>query len=729
MTKSQDTQPSAAALWISNPPLDLIVGCGAWSLPLLLITYFASNQATLIWSVSFYVLAFFFNYPHYMATIYRAYHRPEDFQRYRIFTVHITGLVLLTVLLSHFWVRALPWIFTLYLTLSPWHYSGQNYGLFMMFARRAGAKPNPNERDALYSAFLLSYLILFLSFHTGPSHDPLFLSLGIPGRLSSMLLIPLALAFIAVSAYGLSRLSEQVGWRPLLPALTLYSTQFVWFLLPTLLSLGERLRIPQSRYSTGILAVMHSAQYLWITSYYARREGAAENAKPWRPLAYFGVLIIGGIALFVPGPWLASRVFHYDFSTSFLIFTALVNLHHFILDGAIWKLRDGRVAALLLDSQAKAQQTASAAGNRLVSALRWITGDSAAARRLRYSAAALLLFVGGVDQVRYYLALHQERLDYLKHAATLNAFDSSVQSKLGIQELQAGQEDSGISALRKAVQMNPADTVARNTLLKFLVDRGRYDEAYQLTRQTLGFAPKDPDVLVNHGVLAQKLGHPEESIASWQKALQADPNQTQAHLYLARELDAEGKLDAAIPHYVMYLEGVSRSDPRTQPPPRSLIAVVLRLAQCQVQTHREDQAGNAYDLAEKIAAQTGEKQLESFAAIGHAELSAKLGNKADALRLYQHSLRLDEGLNDPHSSAADWYGYAMFLKQAGFETRLSYACLLKAETLVKLVNNAPELEPILNARQQTEAALGNQARDIRQHQDSALHDALTLKAQ
>ena len=36
---------------------------------------------------------------------------------------------------------------------------------------------------------------------------------------------------------------------------------------------------------------------------------------------------------------------------AFLIFTALVNIHHFILDGAIWKLRDGRIATLLLNSR------------------------------------------------------------------------------------------------------------------------------------------------------------------------------------------------------------------------------------------------------------------------------------------------------------------------------------------------------------------------------------------
>src|SRR5207253_2063306 len=323
--KQNDT--AASPLWVYNQWLDLIVGCGAWSAPLLLLAYFTAASNVVIWSAGFYALALFFNYPHYMATIYRAYHRAEDVRKYRIFTVHITAIVALTLLLSHFWFRALPLIFTLYLTWSPWHYSGQNYGLFMMFARRAGAKPTTAEKRALYAAFLISYVILFLSFHTGSSNDPLFLSLGIPGRPASFVASALAVAFVALSIFGLARLQEQVGWRPLLPALTLFSTQFVWFLLPTMLSMGEGMRIPQSRYSSGVLAVMHSAQYLWITSYYARREAAGTDsgAKKWRPSAYFAVLVFGGIALFVPGPWLASRVLHHDFSASFLIFTALVN--------------------------------------------------------------------------------------------------------------------------------------------------------------------------------------------------------------------------------------------------------------------------------------------------------------------------------------------------------------------------------------------------------------------
>src|SRR5437660_4116538 len=199
----------AAIAWIYNPRVDLIVGCGAWTAPLLLVSYWTIASNTRTWSVAFYALALFFNYPHYMATIYRAYHRAEDFQKYRIFTVHTTALIVLTLVLSHSWVRILPWIFTLYLTWSPWHYSGQNYGLFMMFARRAGAKPSEATRRALYGAFVVSYLILFLAFHTGASGDPLFISLGVPAIVSRWAQLILAVASVALSGFALPQLARE----------------------------------------------------------------------------------------------------------------------------------------------------------------------------------------------------------------------------------------------------------------------------------------------------------------------------------------------------------------------------------------------------------------------------------------------------------------------------------------------------------------------------------------
>src|SRR5580658_2306376 len=562
MGKSRHNSNQTASPWIYNPWLDLIVGCGAWSAPLLLLSYVSAASNARTWSIAFYVLALFFNYPHYMATIYRAYHRSEDFQKYRIFTVHTTGLILLTLLLSHFWLRLLPVIFTIYLTWSPWHYSGQNYGLFMMFSRRAGADPQKPERRALYGAFIVSYLILFLGFHTGPSTDSLFISLNIPALVSRWEQIILFALFIVLAVFGFSRLSRATGWRKLTPAVTLFSSQCLWFLLPAAISLIRGIEIPQSRYSSGVLAVMHSAQYLWITSYYARREATAEKASNWRPLAYFAVLVVGGIALFVPGPWLASRIFHRDFTSSFLIFTALVNIHHFILDGAIWKLRDGRIAALLLNSRERVADVANEAGTGLAAAWRWLAGSTPRARYLKMGAAVLLLVWGTLDQARHYLALRSDDLKDLQHAAALDSFDSSVQLRLAEQQMAAGDPHDAEASWRKAIQVNPVDPAPRSELLRFLIAQNRLDEALALTETSLKASPRDVNLLVNHGFLMLRSGHAEEAVANWEQAITIDPQQIPVHLYLAGELDHEGKAAAAAAHYTIFLEKIARPLPK-----------------------------------------------------------------------------------------------------------------------------------------------------------------------
>lgn len=71
-----------------------------------------------------------------MATVYRAYHSYSEFAKYRVFTIHVAVLLTLVGVLAHVWYPALPWIFTLYICWSPWHYTGQNFGILMLFARR-----------------------------------------------------------------------------------------------------------------------------------------------------------------------------------------------------------------------------------------------------------------------------------------------------------------------------------------------------------------------------------------------------------------------------------------------------------------------------------------------------------------------------------------------------------------------------------------------------------------
>jgi tetratricopeptide (TPR) repeat protein len=726
LASPQQQRSGAGVSWLYNPALDLVIGCGAWSLPLLLVAYAFSASAARAGSIVFYALALFFNYPHYMATIYRAYHRAEDFEKYRLFTVHTTVVVLLTVLVSHFWMGILPWIFTLYLTWSPWHYTGQNYGVFMMFARRAGANLRQTERHAIYGAFIASYLVLFLSFHTGDSSDPLFRSLGIPALPAHCAEIVLVSAFVSLSIYGFSPLLRDLGWRKLLPCVTLFSSQILWFLAPVGLTLIKGLEIPQSRYSNGVLAVMHSAQYLWITSYYARREANAVPGGKWRSSGYFAVLVAGGIALFIPGPWLASRVFHHDFTASFLIFTALVNLHHFILDGAIWKLRDGRVASLLLNSKDHVTNAAAEAQGWVSSVWVWVSGNNVGARWLRISAAVLLLALGVADQTRYYFALHSENLQDLQRAALLNSFDGPTQMHLADRELQNGDWQDAEAAWKKAIRSNPADAAPRQELLHFLLEKQRFDEAYQLTKESLGYTPHDSNLWVDRGLLALRRSDSGEAIESWKRAIAIDPGQTLAHLYLAEELDHSADPKAAATHYEMFLAAIARQPATQRLPADQIIAVALRMADCQARASLTADAIQSYQLAAKIAAQAKQSKLESMASVNEAALEEKEDKLPDALRLYQHALQLDESIGDRTASAEDWFAYGRFLESAGFPARLAYACFVKSASFKGTLPDASQRQYVTQAGEHAAKLAGGAAAEIRRNPDPVLQEALAL---
>ena len=205
--------PRSSGSWIYGPWLDLLVGCGAWSAPLLAVALLMAPAHNHAWAMAFYLLAIVFNYPHFMATIYRAYHTRADFEKYKFVTLHVTVLLVLTGIVMHASPRLFPWLFTLYICWSPWHYSGQNYGLLMMFARRSGAEITAGERRWLRGAFVASYLMLLASFETGGSADPLILSLGLPSKFTLPLRLAFGAAFMIFTFLGFRRLIRAQGAR------------------------------------------------------------------------------------------------------------------------------------------------------------------------------------------------------------------------------------------------------------------------------------------------------------------------------------------------------------------------------------------------------------------------------------------------------------------------------------------------------------------------------------
>jgi tetratricopeptide (TPR) repeat protein len=318
-------------------------------------------------------------------------------------------------------------------------------------------------------------------------------------------------------------------------------------------------------------------------------------------------------------------------------------------------------------------------------------------------------------------------LQDLQRAESLNSFDSSLQMRLAHRAMEDGQTQQAEAAWRKAVQANPADPGARQALLKFLIEQDRLVEAATLTDALLKITPKDANLLLDRGFLAQRNGQPDQGLVSWNQALAVDSNQYMAHLYIADELDREGKAQEAASHYNAFLVKVSRLGADERPSPDRVIAIVLRMADCQARSVQTGIALQSYHLAEKLAAQTHQPKLESVADVNEAALQSKAGKLTEALRLYQQALQLDKSAADDRASATDLYIYGRFLDDSGFPARLAYASIVKSESLTRSLSTGSVPVEVTAERKQLENQLGAAAASVRRDPEPALQEALALR--
>jgi hypothetical protein len=350
--------------WLWGPATDLLLGCGLAYAAVFVAMLFVGREMQAWIPLGLLPLgSLLLGTPHYGATILRAYDRRQDRQRYWLFTVYATAFIF-AVFLVGLHVPLLGSItYTLYLTWSPWHYAGQNFGLAAMFLRRRGVEVTPSARHALYGSFVLSFVLAFLVIHDtvaagsayGPTgaapHGYEFIPLGLPAVFSAYVTVAVLLGYVACVASAAVQLKRKASWADLAPAAALVGSQALWFLVPAVVrgtGLGQDLvplALADAQYAFWWIVFAHSVQYLWVTSYYATVETGS------RPAGFLLRAFLAGSALWgVPALVFATAhlgPLAYDQGLLILI-ASCVNLHHFVLDGAIWKLRDGPVARILL---------------------------------------------------------------------------------------------------------------------------------------------------------------------------------------------------------------------------------------------------------------------------------------------------------------------------------------------------------------------------------------------
>ena len=538
--------------WLEGPYSDLLIGAGGaylLSIPLLFLA--ASGAVASDWPfTAIWVIAILLNGPHYGATLLRIYAKREERRRYAAFAVWVTLLfsAIFVLGLHDAYVGAL--IVTAYFTWSPWHFAGQNYGISLMFLHRSGIEIPPPAKRLLYASFVLSSLLAVLVLHAESATgfnwpprgtvytDPTLLRLGIPRAIADSLILLCGSSYLLSVIGAVSILRRRATTRELLPVGLLILCQALWFVVPSVLDATQAWSARSLAFALIWVSAAHSAQYLWITFHYAKRGTAGVRLREF----LLKTTLAGNAAIVLPGilfaPMLFGTSLTWEEGLSTLIF-AVINLHHFMLDGAIWKLRYGKVARMLL-RDAEDQPRAPA----IVPTSRWRRPSTAV-----WAICSICLAVEFGE-----LARHQaQNLGAHRIATTMFAALGWAGREHSIEHVRFGralleQEDYEAARIEfeKSLRARPSvgawGGVGRS--LEGERDFSRAAEAYE---SGLAVDPNDTPLLRSAAVARSKLGEHERAVTLLIRALALEPNNPMNRRMLERaqqNLEPSARQDA-----------------------------------------------------------------------------------------------------------------------------------------------------------------------------------------
>ncbi len=315
-----------------HPAFDLLVIGGGLSLVAVALLVWNGPAFARLWAPTP-LLLLFSNMAHFASSTVRLYTKADARARHPFLTMGLPLATLAVLTLAMTFADQLgPHLQNLYLTWSPYHYAAQAYGLAVMYCYRSGASLDARERTLLRIACLTPFLFAFLR---GPSA-------GLEWFVPEAVLLQPQVALIRrglVAALGVAALTAPVllylrslrAGRPLplISVLVVASNALWWVVL-----LYEQ--------AFGVATVFHGLQYLAIVTIFHVRErlARADNREAWwlHGLRFYALCVGLAWALFSVWPW-AYVMAGFGLAESVLLTVATINVHHFIVDAYVWRLR------------------------------------------------------------------------------------------------------------------------------------------------------------------------------------------------------------------------------------------------------------------------------------------------------------------------------------------------------------------------------------------------------
>ena len=280
------------------------------------------------------VLILLSNSAHFASSTVRLYSKPETFHTMPFLTMGFPLVCLLVTSLCIFYPGNLgAQLNSLYLTWSPYHYAAQAYGLAVMYSYRSGCVLSLANKRLLRWTSLLPFFFMCVggegvglywllpdSWMANPSVD--------------LLVMYLKKWVFPALIFGLPTILFAKVWvnerRPLpLISLLVLITNGLWFVTFNYLQ------------AFTLATIFHGVQYLAIVLIFHvrdRKQRPENRHGTFYHVAWFyGLSLMLGYGLFHCLPW-AYRLAGFGVVESMLLVAAAINLHHFIVDGYIWRL-------------------------------------------------------------------------------------------------------------------------------------------------------------------------------------------------------------------------------------------------------------------------------------------------------------------------------------------------------------------------------------------------------
>lgn len=301
-------------------------------------------RAEWLWTTAA-LLTWVCNYPHFAATCHRLYHRREHTAQFPFTAFVVPPLIIVGMIASFASPEVIaPFFVKLFLLWSGYHYSGQTVGITLIYARRAGFVATGAARLALSGFVFGTYLTTMARAEAALNPQTYYgincPTLGLPpyfAALAEQAMWMCGALFILLAAVWCFKQRRLLPPVVMLPA----AAQTVWFIIGA--------RDPNF---VVFVPFFHSLQYLliaWATHVKERVE--LSERQPSRAFVlsesarWGAVIFVVGATLFwvMPHTLASSTGTGYQFAAPIVL--AGVQIHHFFVDGVIWKLKNPRAGS------------------------------------------------------------------------------------------------------------------------------------------------------------------------------------------------------------------------------------------------------------------------------------------------------------------------------------------------------------------------------------------------